>query len=90
MISSPGRAKYHSPSSDPKWWAGSYLAQQEAAAEVIAARWGDVDMEDADYIASHQEYEQADTSVLPNRIANGHIVCRPPQTGSREMMADVI
>ncbi|KAI9639481.1 uncharacterized protein MKK02DRAFT_29534 [Dioszegia hungarica] len=39
-------------------WSGSYLAQLEAADEVRAARWEDVDMEAAEYIANHQEYEQ--------------------------------
>jgi hypothetical protein len=47
------------PSADPMMWAGSLLAQQEAADIIAAYRGDDINMVDEEYLASHQEYEQA-------------------------------
>lgn len=61
------------PSADPKMWSGSYLAQLEAADEVRAARWEDVDMEAAEYIANHQEYEQPEMRTPTRSQAVGTV-----------------
>lgn len=40
-------------------WAGSFLAQREAQEMALARQWDDVDMEQADYMSKHHEYERS-------------------------------
>lgn len=69
---------YNLPSADPKMWAGSPLAQQEAEARALAAQSEDVDMEAVEYIAAHPEIEQAEPISTTGPVSHFHLVCSTP------------